>query len=155
MTTALYETDFYAWTLKQAELLKQEDFAELDLNNLIEEIEGMGRSEQRELDNRLTILLRHLLKLSCLPASNPARGWRSTIREQRYRINRLLAQNPSLRPSVPELIRENYAEASDMATDDLANDDLAAPSGGRSLGAALPSHCPWTPEQILDLNWLP
>lgn len=154
MTTALYETDFYAWTMKQAALLRNEDFAEIDLNNLIEEIEGMGRSEQRELDNRLTVLLRHLLKLSCLPNSQPARGWRSTIREQRYRINRLLAQNPSLRPSIPDLINENYAEASDMATDDLANDNLTA-NGGHSLGVALPIVCPWTPEQILDLNWLP
>ena len=61
MTTALYETDFFAWTMKQAALLRNEDFAEIDLNHLIEEIEGMGRSEQRELDNRLTVLLRHLL----------------------------------------------------------------------------------------------
>ena len=154
MTTALYETDFFAWTMKQAALLRNEDFAEIDLNHLIEEIEGMGRSEQRELDNRLTVLLRHLLKLSCLPDSPPARGWRSTIREQRYRINRLLAQNPSLRPSVPELISENYAEASDLATDDLANDQLIA-NGGYSASVALPLHCPWTPEQILALNWLP
>lgn len=155
MTTALYETDFYAWTMQQAELLKNEDFAEIDLNNLIEEIEGMGRSEQRELDNRLIVLLRHLLKLSFLPNSDPARGWRSTVREQRYRINRLLAQNPSLRPSVPGLIRENYAEASDLALDDLANENFAASSGGSPRDAALPLHCPWTPEQILDLNWLP
>lgn len=154
MTTALYETDFYAWTMQQAELLKNEDFAEIDLNNLIEEIEGMGRSEQRELDNRLTVLLRHLIKLSCLPNSLPARGWRSTIREQRYRINRLLAQNPSLRSAVPDLISENYTEASDLAADDLANDNLT-PDGRYSLGATLPIRCPWTPEQILDLNWLP
>lgn len=154
MATALYETDFYAWTMQQAELLKNEEFAEIDLNHLIEEIEGMGRSEQRELDNRLTVLLRHLLKISCLPDSPPARGWRSTIREQRYRINRLLAQNPSLRPSVTALINETYAEASDMAADDLGNDDLTA-AGEYSLRATLPIRCPWTPEQILDLNWLP
>ena len=68
--------------------------------------------------------------------------------------NRLLAQNPSLRPSVPALINETYAEASDMAADDLANDPLTA-NGKYPVGATLPIRCPWTPAQILDLNWLP
>jgi hypothetical protein len=147
VTTALYETDFYAWTMQQAELLKNEDFAEIDLNHLIEEIAGMGRSEQRELDNRFTILLRHLLKLSCLPNSPPSRGWRSTVKEQRYQIDDLLKKNPSLRPLVSDTIRDKYAQALDLAMDDLANDDL--------VGSALPVRCPWTVEQLLDLRWFP
>ena len=48
MTTELYETDFYQWTLRQAELLRHEDYSDLDRNHLIEEIEDMGRSEQRD-----------------------------------------------------------------------------------------------------------
>ncbi|MFN8491518.1 MAG: DUF29 domain-containing protein [Caldilineaceae bacterium] len=147
MTTAMHETDFYAWTQEQAKWLRTEALEKLDLPNLAEEIEDMGRSEQRELDNRLTILLRHLLKLGCLPNSNPARGWRSTIKEQRYRIDRLLLKNPSLRSLAPEIIKDVYPEASDLALDDLAQDDLA--------DKAFPAHCPWTVEQILDLHWLP
>ncbi len=147
MTTATHETDFYAWAQEQANWLRTEALEKLDLPNLAEEIEDMGRSEQRELDNRLTILLRHLLKLSCLPNSNPARGWRSTVKEQRYRIDRLLAKNPSLHPLVPEILSDIYTEASDLAMDDLALDDLD--------GGVLPVRCPWTTEQILELNWLP
>ena len=147
MTTALYELDFHSWAMRQADLLRHEEYAELDLNNLIEEIEDMAGRHRDALESHLTILLRHLLKLTCLPDSNPSRGWRLTIQEQRYRIKRLLAKNPSLRPLVPGLISEMYAEASDLARLDLANDDLA--------GTPLPPTCPWTTEQIIDLNWLP
>jgi len=47
MTTATYETDFYTWTVQQADLLRNEEFEELDLPNLIEEIESMGKSQRR------------------------------------------------------------------------------------------------------------
>ena len=57
-----YEKDFYSWTQEQAELLKHGRFSDLDIANLIEEVESMGRSEKRELESRLTILLLHLLK---------------------------------------------------------------------------------------------
>ncbi|MCX6049408.1 MAG: DUF29 domain-containing protein [Chloroflexi bacterium] len=147
MTTALYKTDFYAWTVQQAEALRHEDSPELDRDNLIEEIKDMGRSEQREVENRLGVLLRHLLKLSALSTSNPSRGWRVTVKEQRYQIEKLLKRNPSLRPEVPSMIADAYAQAYDLATDDLAEDEL--------VGYVLPVYCPWTPEQMLDLNWLP
>ena len=92
------------------------------------------------------MLLRHLLKLSALPASQPSRGWRITIKEQRYQIEKLLKRNPSLRPQVHITISDAYAQARDLATDDLADDNLAD---------ALPVDCPWTTEQIIDLRWLP
>lgn len=77
MTTSLYETDFYAWTLRQAELLKHEDFAALDLPNLVEELEGMARNGQQALENRLRVLLTHLLKLSYPMVTRLAVGvWR-------------------------------------------------------------------------------
>jgi len=147
MPKTLYQADFYAWTQQQAALLQAEEFTEVDWQNLIEEIEDMGNSQRDALESHLEVLLRHLLKLYCLPASNPSRKWRATVKEQRYRIGRLLKKNPSLRPLVPEMISDVYAEASDLAADDLANDDLA--------GSALPVYCLWTPEQILALDWLP
>lgn len=143
----LYQADFYAWTQQQAALLQAEEFTEVDWQNLIEEIEDMGNSQRDALESHLEVLLRHLLKLYCLPASNPSHKWRATVKEQRYRIGRLLKKNPSLRPLVPEMISDVYAEASDLAADDLATDDLA--------GSALPVYCLWTLEQILALDWLP
>ena len=63
MTTTLYETDFYAWTQRQADLLRAETFEEVDWRNLIEEIETLGRSEKNEVQSRLIVLIMHLLKL--------------------------------------------------------------------------------------------
>jgi hypothetical protein len=147
LTTATYNTDFYAWALHQADLLRHEDYAELDLGNLIEEVEEMGRSQRDALESHLTVLLRHVLKLAALPNSNPSRGWRLTIKEQRQQIRRLLKKNPSLRPLLLDMTSDLYNDARDLATDDLALDDLA--------GCTLPVHCPWTVEQLLDLDWLP
>lgn len=62
MTTRLYDTDFHAWTLEQVSLLQSQQFAQLDVVNLIEEIEALGRKERQELRNRLSVLLGHLLK---------------------------------------------------------------------------------------------
>ncbi len=147
MTTKLYDLDFYGWALRQADLLRNEDYADLDRDNLIEEIEDMAKRHRDALESHFLILLRHLLKISALPASNPSRGWRLTIKEQRYQILRLLKNNPSLHRFIPELISDLYAQARDLATDDLANDDLD--------GHTLPVDCPWTADQILDMNWLP
>lgn len=147
MTTKLYELDFYDWALRQANLLRNEDYADLDHENLIEEIEDMARRHRDALESHLVVLLRYLLKVSYLPNRNPACGWRLTIKEQRYQILRLLKNNPSLRYLVPELMLDLYPQARDLAMSDLANDDMDVRN--------LPADCLWTEEQILDLNWLP
>ena len=70
-TPNLYETDFYAWTQEQASLLRQQQWSQLDLGNLIEEIESLGKQQRQELRNRLTVLIGHLLnieqRLSAVP----------------------------------------------------------------------------------------
>jgi len=147
MTAALYDTDFYSWTVKQANLLRHEDYADLDIDNLIEEIEDMGRSEQRELEHHMEVLLRHLLKVDALPNINPTRLWRLSVREQRRQVNRLLRRNPGLRPGVPALISDVFSDAREGATDDLTAEELSHVS--------LPVFCPWTPEQILDPDFFP
>src|SRR5215831_6251425 len=104
---ALYEQDFYRWTQEQTALLEARQFDALDIPNLVEEITSLGKSEQRELGNRLTPLLEHLLKLALTAQHLPhdlqraGRGWRTTCRTQRLHLDKLLRQNPSLRPVVP------------------------------------------------------
>jgi hypothetical protein len=61
-TAGLYESDFYAWTQEQAKLLHKGAWECLDIPNLVEEIESLGRQERQELRNRLGVLLGHLLK---------------------------------------------------------------------------------------------
>lgn len=103
MTTTLYETDFYAWTQRQAELLRAAEFSEVDWNNLIKEIETWGRSDKRELSSRLEVLLMHLLEWQ-FQARKRGKSWRATIAEQRRRLRGMLAESPSLCALLDEFV---------------------------------------------------
>ena len=94
-----YDKDFYSWTQEQAELLKNGRFSELDIDNLIEEVESMGRSEKRELESRLTILLLHLLKWKYQEVRR-GRSWQLSIDEQRIQFEETLDENPGLKPAI-------------------------------------------------------
>ena len=141
MTTATYKTDFYAWTQRQAGLLQNEDFAELDLPNLIEEIESMGISQRNEVTRRLIVLLMHLLKLRYQKRQH-TNSWRRTIRTQRRDIEIVLESSPSLRRLVPDLIAYAYPRA---RKDAAAETNLPL--------TTFPQDCPWTVEQILDADF--
>ena len=100
MTTAYtYEQDFVGWLNTQAELLKTGKVNELDIKNLVVEIEAMGRSEKRELESRMIILVMHLLKWTFQP-NYQSRSWANTINEQRRRIGRVIKDSPSLKNSL-------------------------------------------------------
>ncbi|WP_414566228.1 MULTISPECIES: DUF29 domain-containing protein [unclassified Anabaena] len=111
----LYETDFYAWTQQQANLLRGQEWNQLDLPNLIEEIASLGRRERQELRNRLSILIAHLLKWE-FQSSKRSRSWLATIRVQRREIINLLNENPSLKPYIEEALPEAYENARDLAS---------------------------------------
>ncbi|MGE3536189.1 MAG: DUF29 domain-containing protein [Candidatus Tectimicrobiota bacterium] len=146
----LYEEDFYAWTQVQARLLAARQFAALDIPNLVEEITSLGKSEQRELANRLSPLLEHLLKLAMAAQHLPhalqraGRGWRATVTTQRLRVAQGLRDNPSLRPTVPRTLTDAYAIARVDAAVELHLEE-----------AMLPERCPWTVEQVLDASFWP
>ncbi|MEH2233654.1 MAG: DUF29 domain-containing protein [Nostoc sp.] len=113
----LYEQDFYLWTQTIAHQLKENNFNEIDIPNLIEEIESMGRSEKRELKNRLIVLLMHLLKWQYQPEKR-SESWRSTISEQRICIETLLEDSPSLQPLLTEVFENCYQKARIKASDE-------------------------------------
>ena len=139
----LYERDFYAWTHQQAGLLRAGRLSAADIEHIAEEIESMGKTEKRELISRLAVLLAHLLKWQYQP---PYRGpsWEVTIRNQRRALSRHLADNPSLRPKVPEAIADAYPDARGSA---YAETGLPE--------ATFPAACPWSFEQIMDEAFWP
>jgi len=139
----LYETDFYGWAQNQADVLRAGNFASLDLDNLIEEIEDMGKSRQRELESRLEVLLMHLLKWRFQP-KRKGNSWQFTIREQRRRISKLMKKNPSLSGCVQETITDAYESAVQLAAEETAID-----------AANFPAACPWTFEQVMDADFWP
>ena len=103
--STLYEKDFYGWCRTQADRLRSGS-TDLDLTNLAEEIESLGRSEKKELINRLTILICHMLKWEC-QVERRSRSWENTIMEQKQKINELLEENPSLRHSLESSIEKS------------------------------------------------
>jgi hypothetical protein len=97
----LYDIDIVAWAEQQAELLRAGRFSELDVENVAEEIEDVGRREKRELESRLAVLIAHLLKWQLQP-SRRGGSWRGTIKTQRVRIERILRQMPSLKHTLKD-----------------------------------------------------
>jgi hypothetical protein len=147
-----YETDFYAWLLKSAELLRQGEFAELDLEQIAEELEGMARSDKRQLINRLAVLLAHLLKWQYQPEKRSplalrvaqSKSWQRTIREQRKRISLLLDDSPSLNYEIAEKLTDAYEIAVLSAANETGLDE-----------DYFPESCEYALDEVLDSSFYP
>jgi len=133
--------DFYAWTQQQADALRRRARNEIDWDEVAEEIEALGRSEKREIGSRLAVLLQHLLKWR-YQSEQRSGSWRASILEARDGIADLLEDNPSLHEHPGQQLAKAYKTARRRALDEtgLLN---------------LPEACPWTIEQVLDLNFFP
>jgi hypothetical protein len=134
----LYETDFYAWTREQAELLRAGKLPALDVAHLAQEIESIGRNERNRLADRLAVLLAHLLKWRFQPGLR-CNSWRLTIREQRRRAARVLAQNPSLGGVLDAILADSYGDAVLMAERETGLPE-----------STFPAACPWTFDQAMQ-----
>ncbi len=143
MSTTLYETDFYAWSQTQAALLRDEEFEQVDWENIIEEIDSLGKSQRSELTSRLTVLLMHLLKWRYQPAKR-GHSWLVTIGNQRDDLADLLAENPSLATQINSFILASYPKAVKKAARE-----------SRLPRATFPADCPWAVAQIMDEDFWP
>ena len=138
-----YYTDFFAWANEQAALLRSGKLTEADIEHIAEEIESMGRTEKRELVNRLIVLLAHLLKWKFQPKQR-GRSWLLTIKEQRNGVADHLADNPSLKSKTEEAMNTAYRSAILLAAKETAIDE-----------DGFPAACPWTFEQATDVEFWP
>ena len=143
MSGDLYQQDFHALTQHQARLLKEGKLADADLTHLIEELESMGASERRQLQNRMKVLLAHLLKWEYQPEYR-SRSWRATIKEQRLSLLDLLEENPSLRGLLDEKLQKAYALAVLLAVKETNLDE-----------STFPPQCPYPAGRLLELDDLP
>jgi hypothetical protein len=141
--SSLYDRDIIAWAHEQARLLREGRLDRLDIEHIAEEIEDVGKSEQRELANRMSALLAHLLKWQYQPERRGS-SWQRTIRDQRNAIARRLRRTPSLVRSLSDA--DWWADA--------WGDGVAAAMKESGL-QNLPEDCPWAVAQILDPDWLP
>ena len=140
---ALYDTDFFQWTQRTADQLRQRRFDEADIEHAAEEIEGMGKRDLRELNSRMETLLAHLLKWKLQPRKR-SNSWRATIVEQRREIAAILKDSPSLRTRLAAARKNNYAGTVDRA---VAETGLVV--------RKFPPSCPFSNEEIFDPRFLP
>jgi hypothetical protein len=138
-----YEQDFHAWTEEQSKLLRLGKLQELDLENLAEEIESLGKQQKQELRNRFGVLIGHLLKWQYQPTLR-GKSWRITIDLQRDEIVELVTENPSLKPYLEEAIAKSYKQAIALVVKETPLDK-----------GDLPPECPYAITQILDPQFYP
>lgn len=138
-----YNQDFYGWTQEQASLLRTGRLTDLDIENLIEEVETMGRSEKRALESRLTVLLVHLLKWQYQPVRR-GRSWELTIKNQRINFMKVLRDNPGLQSSLDQLMLDAYQIATIDASQETGLDEKT-----------FPIECPWNLLEVTNLDFFP
>lgn len=139
----LYEQDYYLWLEETANLLRKNQLTDLDIPNLIEEIEAMGKSEKRSLYSNLKILLMHLLKYRYQPEKR-SNSWRYTIEEHRQRITEAFEDSPSLQKYALEVFDKCYQDAKKLASKET----------GLSIDA-FPNNSPINLEKALQSDYLP
>lgn len=142
---ALYERDFVLWLEEQARLLREGRFDQLDLDNLIDEIEDMGRSNRKAIKNNLVIVLLHLLQHQYQhQPEQRSRSWMASIVAHRQRLRDDLEESPSLRNHAGDVFGRAYADARVRAQVET----------GRRL-RTFPAQPPYTLDQALDPDFLP
>jgi hypothetical protein len=138
-----YEDDFAAWLEDQAGRARRGEVEGLDLENIAEELEGMARSDRREIRTRLTVLLVHLLKDVAQPRRCSS-SWLATIGEQPTQITTVIDDSASLQSFPAAVLEQCYAEARSRAAVET-----------RSPESAFSEHCPFELALVLGSGWLP
>lgn len=139
----LYERDFYAWTVEQAAALRSGRLRRVDVEHVAEEVEDMRKSQRRAIKSAVTVILIHLLKYR-YQLDHRSNIWRAALREHRRRVRDDLADSPSLRPYVEQVLGTCYQDARKAEAD-----ESGVPR------ATFPAVCPFAENQILDAEFLP
>jgi len=142
-TASLYDLDFYRWLQHQADTLRAGKFSELDLENLIEEIETVGRSEKRSLVSSLSLVLMHLIKWQYQPDFR-SKSWMFTIRNQRDEVRVILEDSPSLKAFMETAIERAWEKALIKAEKETGIES-----------ERFPQTCPWTFDEFMDDDFWP
>lgn len=138
-----YDNDVMAWANEQARLLRAGRFDALDIEHIADEIEDVGKSEQRELASRMAVLLAHLLKWHPQPERRGA-SWEITIRNQRKAIQLHLKHVPSLK-----------AKLSDADWLEVVWGDAISQAAKETGIGDFPDTCPWAFDQFMNPEFWP
>jgi len=141
----LYDQDFNLWIEATTQALHQGKFEQLDLENLIEEIESLGRSDKRALRSQLIRVIKHILKLKYQPNLHYSlNSWRSSVVEGRGQVKQLLKDSPSLNPYLAQVFEECYQDGKQETVAETGLDSNLFPDTSE-----------FSLEQILDPGFWP
>ncbi len=146
MSARTHDTDFLLWTEEQAALLRAGRLAEADIENILEEIEDMGKEQKVALQSLFRQILLHLLKLDFSPATAPRAAWVEEVSEFRDQAETRIEETPSLKHYAAELFLRAWSQARRSA-------EKAFEAHGERV--EIPVDCPYTLSQVLDNNFLP
>lgn len=143
---SLYDADYQRWLDDTIAQLKARNFQAIDVENLIEEMESLGKSDKRAIASYLMRLCEHLLKIAYWESERAAwfRGWVLEVNNFRWEIASILQDSPSLQ----QFLRANFAIAYQKARKNLVK---VVPS----FADLLPETPNFTLEQALEEDWLP
>ena len=148
---SLYETDYYAWTREQAaalrELAERRAPVPLDLANLAEEVEDLGRTQRDAVRSQVRRIMEHFLKLEFSTAAYPRLDWKESIVEARSELADKISA--SLRRDAEDELPNLFRRAQRKAA-------LRVRKFGEAQAADdLPASCPYSLDAILRDDWYP
>ncbi|WP_252178773.1 DUF29 domain-containing protein [Endozoicomonas sp. 4G] len=157
---SLYETDYHQWLSNQVALLRNHDFDQLDLENLLEDLELGIESKVDNLEHFLINLIHHLLKMDyqttvlkdTVATERVLKGWSVTIYNARRDINKLLAKNHSLNRRIEDALKESYTDAKNRAINAM---NLYVNKNQQLNNNSFPEECPWSFDQMMTEDWYP
>lgn len=159
----LYHADCYTWALQQAAALRRGDFEAVDWENVIEEIEDVGKSQKRAWESQCRRLVQHILELKHWQPEDPevGRGWILSVQNARIEMEDTIDENPGLKSERDEMLRNAWRYGRKLAAIELANYDSGSEEvrgykeAKRKWMQLIPEACPYTVEQIEDEEWWP
>jgi hypothetical protein len=144
-----YDDDFYAWTKYQAKVLRDMRVEDnrFDRDNVVEEMESLGKEQRDAVRSQVRRILEHFLKLAYSPATQPRHGWQRSIIEARAQLGDKLS--PTLRRGLQTRLPQLYDQARELA-------ELSLREFGEDAAANhLPAACPYKLAQIIERGWYP
>lgn len=159
----LYWNDSYTWALEQAAALRRRDFDAVDWDNVIEEVEDVGRSQERAWESQCQRIVLHMLKLQHWQPEDPTigMGWIQSVDNARLELEKTVSKNPGLKSAREEMLRDAWRYGRRLAVNQLAIYELGSKEAPgyknvqRQWMQRIPESCPYTVAQIEDEDWWP
>ena len=137
-TKTLYETDYVEWADTMAALLRAGRLSEIDMENVAEEIEDLGKAARRAVRSQLKRLLMHLIKQRIQP-ERAGTSWRVSIQNARGEILNDSMDAPSLERHLADVLENVYQLAVSEAMEET----------GISRRELISDRCPWNLDELL------